>query len=127
MLKTIGNKIRTIRESRGFTQKNMADKLNMSQTGYAKIERNQVDVAVTKLNKICEALGIDLIELVSFDESLVFNVSHNQSPAITTINGVNYQVSSKEEILYQQQIEKLELEVKYLRNLIEKMLGKENS
>lgn len=42
----IGSKIRKIREIKGYSQENMAIDLDMSVTGYGKIERNQVAITV---------------------------------------------------------------------------------
>jgi transcriptional regulator with XRE-family HTH domain len=76
MLSTIGNKIRMIRELRNLTQENMADILKVSQIGYAKIERNEVQVTIQKLEQISEALGITLTDLLKFDDKFIFNISN---------------------------------------------------
>jgi transcriptional regulator with XRE-family HTH domain len=37
----LGSKIKTIREMKNFTQEYIAEKLEMSQSNYSRIERNQ--------------------------------------------------------------------------------------
>ncbi|HXA02953.1 MAG TPA: helix-turn-helix transcriptional regulator, partial [Cytophagaceae bacterium] len=41
---SVGSKIKKIRELRNYTQEYMADRLQMSQSGYSKIETDEVDV-----------------------------------------------------------------------------------
>lgn len=69
--------IRDIREDRGMTQSEMAEKLNMSETGYAKIERGESGVRVERLWQIAQVLGVNLTDLlpVHSDGGIVFNNS----------------------------------------------------
>jgi len=48
---------------KGWSQEDMADKLDMSVNGYANIERGETDVQVSRLEKIAETFGIELAEL----------------------------------------------------------------
>jgi transcriptional regulator with XRE-family HTH domain len=50
----------------------MADKLNLSVNGYANIERGETDVQISRLEKIAETFGMELLELFSFGERNVF-------------------------------------------------------
>ncbi len=43
---SVGNKIKQLRELRNYTQQYMADRLNMSLTGYGKIERDSTDISL---------------------------------------------------------------------------------
>ncbi|MFY9259608.1 MAG: helix-turn-helix transcriptional regulator [Gallionella sp.] len=60
-------KIRFLRESKNWSQEEMAEKLNMSPSGYSKIERGETKVAIPKLVKIAEVFEVDLIELIPLD------------------------------------------------------------
>lgn len=53
----VGSKIRHIREIKNYTQEHMARELGMSTTGYGKIERDETDLTLTKLEKIAEILN----------------------------------------------------------------------
>ncbi len=72
---TLGEKVSLMRSLKGFTQEEMAQKLNMSLTGYAKIERGETKLQNPRLEKIVETLGIELRDLLNFDERNVFNHS----------------------------------------------------
>lgn len=62
-------KIRHLRESRQWTQEEMANKLSMSTQGYAKIERGDTRLNLDRLGQITEAFGVDVMELLSYGEA----------------------------------------------------------
>jgi transcriptional regulator with XRE-family HTH domain len=68
----VHDKIRSIRQSKGWTQPDMAYKLDMSVNGYANIERGETDVQISRLEQIAETFGIELLELFCFGEKNVF-------------------------------------------------------
>lgn len=118
----IGTKVKKLRELRNFTQEFMAASLEMTPSGYGKIERNESEVSYQKLEKIAEVLGIKVEDIVSFNESLVFNVMHNQ-----TGNGyvVNHNSSfENERKLYEQIIAQQKEEIESMRRIIEKLQEK---
>lgn len=54
----IGEKIKLIREFRAKTQQQIADKIGISVTSYAKLKRGEVDITITRLELVCKALQI---------------------------------------------------------------------
>jgi len=60
-----GEKIKTIRELRGFSQEYMAVKLDIAQNTYSKIERSQTKLSALALQKIAELLGVSPIDILS--------------------------------------------------------------
>ncbi len=46
---TLGDKIRKFRQLKDYSQESMAIALGLSVTGYAKIERNETNVTVSRL------------------------------------------------------------------------------
>ncbi len=75
----INEKIKAIRESQSLTQENMADKLGMSVTGYAKIERGETRSNLPRLEQISKVFDMDIYELLSYGENgqIYFNHSDN--------------------------------------------------
>lgn len=118
MTLAIGNKIKKVRELKNFTQEYMAEKLNITQAGYSKIERDETDISFTKLNLISDILEVKLEDLISFDEKYVFNIMNNQI-GIKDLN-LPSAVSAQERKLFEDQIQSLKEEVTFLRVLIEK-------
>ncbi len=90
---SVGNKIKQLRELRNYTQQYMADRLNMSLTGYGKIERDSTDISLQRLNQIAEILETTIPQILNFDSNQVFNQYNNKS---ATANGVvqNQQIIS---------------------------------
>lgn len=120
----IGTKVKKLRELRNFTQEFMAASLEMTPSGYGKIERNESEVTYQRLEKIAEVLGIKVEDIISFNESLVFNVMHNQT-GITNGYVVNHNsVSDSEKRLYEDMINQLKEEILTLKKIIEKLQEK---
>ncbi len=55
--------------------------LDMSQSGYGKIERDETDISLSKLKKIANILEVDYNKILSFDDKNVFNIYNNQNAA----------------------------------------------
>lgn len=64
----VNDKIRFMRRLKGWSQEEMAEKLEMSPNGYANIERGETDVQISRLEQIAKIFGVDLTELMSFGE-----------------------------------------------------------
>jgi transcriptional regulator with XRE-family HTH domain len=57
----------------------MAHSLNLSPNGYGKIERDEVDVTLGRLEDIAKVLEIDIFQILTFDEKQIFNISNNHN------------------------------------------------
>ena len=76
----IHEKIRLLRQVKGLTQEEVADKLNLSVNGYGKIERGECDVVnLTRLEQLAGVFGIEAIELLGMDDKNVFKLSCSSS------------------------------------------------
>ncbi len=62
--------IKKIRELKNLTREHVADELNMSTSGYGKIERGEVDLTISKLNKIAKVLDVSIEFIFRFDVSV---------------------------------------------------------
>ena len=115
----IGQKIKKLRELKNLTQTHLADHLAVSQSAYSKIELGESEVTFTKLEIISEALGMKPEDVITFNESLVFNVIQSKEKEFGDINN---SMIENERKLYQDQINLLKEEVAYLKQLLEKVL-----
>ena len=130
----INEKIRQLREQHQLSQENMADKLGMSVTGYAKIERGEVRSYLPRLEQISEGFDMDICELLSYGESekVYFNnsvtESTNSNNFLFAVGNDNLEkaiqqlqliISHKDELLAQKDkiILGLEREIALLRNM----------
>lgn len=72
-----GNKIRTIRELRGFSQETLASMIGIEQNTFSRIETNQTKLSTEMLEKIAKALGVSPMDIIS-SEPTVVNFASNQ-------------------------------------------------
>ncbi len=116
MSKSIGEKIRQIRELKGYSQEYLADKLGISQRAYSKIERAEIKINWDKIQDIASIFEMEPQDIVSFDDNIVFNNCH-QSGKMNTIN-----IYMPEQLIeqYEARIKQLEDEVQFLRAIISK-------
>ena len=112
----IGEKIRKVRELKGFSQDFMAGKLEMSQRAYSKIENNDIKLDWGRIEDISKILEIEPIDLVSFDDSLIFN-NCSQSGKFQVFNN-NFPEELKKS--YEERVNHLEKEILFLRGLLAK-------
>ena len=130
----INEKIRQLREQHQLSPENMADKLGMSVTGYAKIERGEVRSNLPRLEQISEVFDMDICELLSYGETekVYFNnsvtESTNSNNFLFAVGNDNLEkaiqqlqliISHKDELLAQKDkiILGLEREIALLRNM----------
>ena len=73
MNRKVYENIRKIRELKNLTREYVAAELNMSPSGYGKIERGDVDLTVSKLIEISKVLDVSTEFIFKFDVSLFFN------------------------------------------------------
>ncbi len=72
----IGDNIKKFRELKNITREKMAADLQMSLSGYSKIERDEIDLSITRLQQIAQIIGVDISQILNFDSSQIFNVSN---------------------------------------------------
>lgn len=118
---SVNEKIRKVRESKAWSQEQMAEKLNMSLNGYAKIERGETKLYLDKLEQIAQVFDIDVVELMQSDgKNICFQI---ESPL-----GSVYQGGGETQMLIE--IERLKLELSHSRekeSLLTKMLEQKDS
>jgi len=116
----IGTRIRKIREIKGLSQENVAAELDMSITGYGKIERNEVSVNIDKLSKIGKVLELSIEDIIGFDENVAFN---NFNSTIDKQIG-RYLMPGEMKDLYEENIRLLKEKISYLEEKIKDLESK---
>jgi transcriptional regulator with XRE-family HTH domain len=121
MSKNIGEKIRQIRDLKGLSQEYISGKLGISQRAYSKIERNEIKIDWEKITEISKIFEIDPMELISFDDNLIFN---NCTQSGKFVNSqANFNVPEKLIEQYESRINSLEKELDFLRELLSKKIS----
>ena len=101
----IHEKIRLFRQAKGWTQDEVAEKLELSLNAYGEIERGNSDIRLSRLEQIASLFGLELNDLVAATETIIFNFIN--STASGTLN--NFSSSLNGQIELQTEIDKLQL------------------
>jgi transcriptional regulator with XRE-family HTH domain len=122
------NKLKLIRTLKNWTQEEVADKLDISSHAYAKMERGEMDINFSRLQKIAEVMDIGLLQLFGLDEKNVFNLMGDQNGDHNNQcidNNWNINSLSNDQMEYKHQLEKFYLmleqqqkEIDYLKQQI---------
>ena len=128
MLSKVYERIKDFRKAKKMTQEEIAEKLEMSPSGYGSIERGETDVSLSRLERIAEALEIELADLFNSGERKIFNFggthSNHHQTCYNNLSPEHLQL--KYEFEKQQFIiEKLQQENVYLKEIVS-LLKKEN-
>ncbi|QHB16626.1 helix-turn-helix domain-containing protein [Mannheimia pernigra] len=103
-------KIRVLREIRQWSQEDMAEKLNMSVNGYAKIKRGETKLTLNKLEQIANIFNMDALEFMQNANNRVYFMMNEVVDNNTVYYGTN-EISAIE-------IEKLKLSLQLKDNII---------
>ena len=118
------DKIRMMREFRQLSQEDMAEKMNMSPSGYAKIERGETRSQYDKLVQIAQIFNVSLSDLVDNDKGVIFFMNENGNNTSANYYSGDYSIMFEIEKLKLQLIHKDELleqkekELETLRKMI---------
>ena len=112
-MNVIGNKIRTLRESRGLSQDNIAIELGLSQPSYARLEKEDDRISITRLINIAKVLKTSVSELIDEKTQKVIN-QQNSENASAYVDSIIH--SDKEHI------KSLKEEISYLKEILKEKL-----
>jgi transcriptional regulator with XRE-family HTH domain len=104
----IGPAIRSLRESRGYSQEFMADQLNIAQSTYACLESGKHVLRVDRLIEIMEILETDPMELFHLDPQVAPAQLEKDKP------GIHPEVKE----VYEKLICEMKDEIAFLKDLI---------
>lgn len=127
----VSDKIRFMRQLKGWSQEQMAENLGISLNGYANIERGEMDVRISRLEQIAEIFGTTLTDLMNFGEKSIMyycgdnNTITNQHvlQALNTHPEAIIMELQKHQILVQEK----DKEIQYLKEIISSLLPKNPS
>ncbi|MFM7194875.1 MAG: helix-turn-helix domain-containing protein [Bacteroidota bacterium] len=94
----IGDKIRKIRNIRGYSQEYMGSRLHMSQNNYSRIELDQINLTLKTLEDIASVLDISTQDILNFQETQIFpSTAKNEERVVTIPYAPNHVVSMLQE------------------------------
>lgn len=68
-IEKIGKRVKFLREKKGLTQDDLAADATVSRSTVGMLETARTDITLSKIKNIAEALGMELYQLLKFDES----------------------------------------------------------
>ena len=98
----IGNNIKQIRELRNFTQKYVADEIEVSQSTYSRIEKGTTPIKIDTLQRVAEVLEVDLNTLLSTTNIFHFNKTANQCGFIHNQTNNNIDMEMLRKIIHEE-------------------------
>jgi transcriptional regulator with XRE-family HTH domain len=107
--KHVAMKIKELRNIKGWTRQQAADKLEMSVAGYGNIERGDTDISITRLAQIAEMFGISLVDLLTLNEKTIFNFSGTHNNDCCHNWQVNSSSNEAEKLGLKNELEKCQL------------------
>jgi transcriptional regulator with XRE-family HTH domain len=116
-----GEKIRLVRELRGFSQENVAAKLGIAQNAYSRIETNQSKLDSKMLVRIAEVLEVSPMDILSSQPAII-NFQSNKGTQQSF--GYVETVTTGQKELYDKLIAGKDEEIARLNKIIEKLLAK---
>jgi transcriptional regulator with XRE-family HTH domain len=111
----ISDTIRLLREASGFSQKQMAEKLSITQQAYSNLEKKPERISLGRMREIAQILQVNSITLFGKEDSFILQ-NLNQS-AISAENQMNVFPTQSEHFIYDKLIASLKEEITFLREL----------
>lgn len=68
-MKTLGKRIRLLRHQNGWSQEDVAKKLEISIPAFSKIETGITDVNLSRIEQIAKLFDLSIVDLLTFDDS----------------------------------------------------------
>jgi transcriptional regulator with XRE-family HTH domain len=96
MINKIGENIKGIRKSKGFTLQDISDATELSLGYLSKLERNLSSPTIANLQKICSALDITMTELVSsFEDDKILVKKNDRKTIFESKTKVKYEMTTE--------------------------------
>lgn len=89
MMKTIGKNIRQLRQRQGWSQGEVAKRLDISIPAFSKIETGITDVNISRLSQIADLFEVSAVDIISSEENGTSNSEE--------INELKEKLASREE------------------------------
>lgn len=109
-MNTVGTRIRKIREQRGLSQDNMATELGITQPSYARLEKKDDRISITRIISIAKILKATVSELINEKVENAITQQNSETPQAYVDN-----ISQADK----EHIKTLKDEIIFLRKLVE--------
>lgn len=115
--KSVGTRIRIIRESKQFTQEYMARKLKMTQQAYSRIEQLTDNITLRKLRLLANAFDVP-IHLLIGEESFQIQQNYDQEKGNAGTNLFIQGLADSERMAYENHIADLRRQISLMEQWV---------
>lgn len=118
----IGSKIRKVREEKNISQEKIAHELNLTQSSYGRLEKNDKSLNVFYLIKIAEILEVSISYLFNEQASKIIHQFNNQNPNAYNVENLyqdNKETQDRLKTQYEERLTDKIKEIEYLKQEIE--------
>lgn len=120
MTNTVAEKIKRLRKSKGFSQEDMADRLSISQSAYARIESGESNSWANHIQKLSEIFEMKPENFLTDETNSLEQENTDQKGGMAfqfvgTINTIN-SLSEKITEVYEERIKELKDQVEYWKS-----------
>ena len=102
-MKTLGKKIRLLRHQKGWSQEDVAKRLDISIPAFSKIETGITDINLSRLEQIATLFEMGVVQLLTFNES------EQDQKFITELENVHKRLNDRENEVIELQKKVIEL------------------
>ncbi len=97
----LGDNLKKLRESKGYTQQQMADIIHTHRSGYSKMENNQQDISVDALVAIAKNFGLTVDDIIYYGDknSVPKEISMEDKKALEQLQLINELEDEEKNIL----------------------------
>ncbi|WP_396190825.1 helix-turn-helix domain-containing protein [Flavobacterium sp.] len=114
-MNVIGDKIRILRETKGLSQDNIASELGITQPSYARLEKDDERISITRLIHIAQILKSSVAELIDERVQKVINQQNSENSMAYNVDTINTIINADKD-----HIQTLKDEITFLREIIKK-------
>lgn len=98
----VGDNLKKMRKSKGWSQETAADFVSLSQSAYARIENGESHSWACHINKICEVFEINPEDLFKQDKMVINNTQQEGINFAETINQLSEKLIAQYEFRLQE-------------------------
>lgn len=109
----IGNKIRVMRESIGMSQEYIATEIGITQPSYARLEKEDDRISITRLIHIAHILKTTVASLIDEQAQKIINQQHSENPTAYNVDSIGTVYHADKE-----HIQSLKEEIDFLKSII---------
>ena len=113
------NRIKVLRESKGYSQEYVASQLSITQQALSRIEQNPENATLNRLKELSLILGVSLISLIGEEDTYILQNFQQQGGQASTVMYMTG-ISENERKAYENHIKDLKEQLFLLSDLLKK-------